>query len=464
MPHQPLSESEALRQAVDSFFRTLGQPVSAVTVAVSGGHDSTALLHALATLRGRAFSLSAAHVNHQLRGAESAEDEASLRRLCATLAIPLEVLDGSLDDRRVRTRGLEAAARELRYRRLRELRKGDHTHWIATAHQADDQAETLLLRLVTGRGPWRMAGIRPVHDGVIRPLLHVNRETVMGYLREQGLDARCDSSNESPRFLRNRIRRDVLPLLRELNPRIVSHLGQTAELEQEREALLGSVVANWSDSFERTATSASVRIDRLPPDPLIRRLLIRAEIRRIDPDERYLDAPALGRLDDIATRGGTIRPSRAIEVSSNGTSFTVRRLAGDAAPADYRITLAPGEVIDVGSHGWSVSAGADVRPVGVTESHAQEIALPAHCGPAIVVRNRRSGDRFKPLGMSEEKKLSDFFIDRKIPRDIRDTLPLVLIDGRIAWIAGVEVSDDFRLGRGESERLVLCAWRVGDDR
>jgi tRNA(Ile)-lysidine synthase len=105
-----------------------------------------------------------------------------------------------------------------------------------------------------------------------------------------------------------------------------------------------------------------------------------------------------------------------------------------------------------------------VPPDEARDVHVQEIAFTATGSGTIVVRNRRRGDRFRPLGMSNEKKLSDFFIDRKIPRDIRDTLPLVLIDGRIAWIAGIEVSDDFRLGRGESERLVLSAWRSGDDR
>jgi tRNA(Ile)-lysidine synthase len=249
-----------------------------------------------------------------------------------------------------------------------------------------------------------------------------------------------------------------------LNPRVVDHLGETAVLEQEREALLSAVVATWSDAFERTENGATADIDRLPPEPMIRRLLVRAEIRRLDPDERYLDVPALGRLDEIIESHGRTRPSRAIELASNGTTLVIRRIASRLPSVDYEFALTRGALVEAGDSGWSVGAGGVAPPDDARNVRVQEIALPDGASHSITVRNRRRGDRFKPLGMPDEKKLSDFFIDRKIARDIRDTLPLVLIDGRIAWIAGTEVSEDFRLGRGESERLVLSAWRSGDDR
>jgi len=172
--------------------------------------------------------------------------------------------------------------------------------------------------------------------------------------------------------------------------------------------------------------------------------------------------PALKRIEDLFARPGRLRPSRAVEIVSDGRLLTVRRVV-ERVTADYEYRLARGETIEIAEAGWLVSAGEtceSVLPTGYT----QTVAVPRGCGDVMVVRNRRSGDRFTPLGMEVEKKLSDFFIDRKIPKYIRDTLPLVLIDGRIAWIAGTEISDDFRLGRGETERLVLCASRLGDDR
>lgn len=451
-----------IQQALAAFFRAMPLPVGRIVVAISGGPDSSVLLHSLLSLHHREFELVAAHVNHRLRGAESDADEAWTRAFCASLGVPLTVVDGSLDDDVVRSRGVEAAAREVRYARLRAIRQHDPLAWIATGHHAADQAETLLLRLATGRGPWRLVGIPPVQDGLIRPLLHVGHDVIEAYLAEHRIDARRDSSNEAPRFLRNRIRNEVLPLLRTINPRVVQHLGETAELEQEREALLASMLEHWAAAFERGPTSASAAIERLPSEPLLRRALLRAEIRRIDPDERYLDVPALRRLEELFERAGRLRPSRKVELVSDGRLLTVRRVTERAAE-DYEYRLQSGGTIEIPSAGWRISVGAPCEG-GSAPSFAQTVALPSGGGDVVVVRNRRRGDRFRPLGMPVEKKLSDFFIDRKIPKDIRDTLPLVLIAGRIAWIAGTEVSDDFRLGRGESERLVLCASRLGDDR
>ncbi|MGK2859661.1 MAG: tRNA lysidine(34) synthetase TilS [Thermoanaerobaculia bacterium] len=462
MARLPRSASDSLHQALSSFLRAHPVPIATVVVAVSGGPDSSALLHALSTLPHRPFELAAAHVNHHLRGAESEADENWTRAFCNSLALPLQIIDGTLDEDRIRTRGIEAAARELRYERLRALRKGDAGAWIATAHHASDQAETLLLRLATGRGPWRLTGIQPVQDGLIRPFLHVDRDVIEAYLAEHRIDARSDSSNDSPRFVRNRIRNELLPVLRSINPRVVRHLGETAELEQEREAVLATVLSHWSAAFERGEASASARIDELPIEPLLRRALLRAEIRRIDPDERYLDVPALKRLEELFEHSARLRPSRKVELVSDGVKITVRRVV-ERLSDDYEYPLVPGETIEIQKAGWRVAAAHETAiPFG--EEFSQTIALPSGVRAPITVRNRRRGDRFRPLGLGFEKKLSDFFIDRKIPQDIRDLLPLVVIDGRIAWIAGTEVSDDFRLGRGDTERLVLCASRLGNDR
>src|SRR3954469_4138913 len=144
----------------------------------------------------------AAHINHHLRGAESDDDEEYVRELCARYDIPLRVADGTLDPNAVRDRGIEAAAREVRHARLREI-AGDAL--IATAHQKNDQAETIVMRLMTGGGIAALRGIHPVRDdGVIRPLLEVTRAEIERFLAERGAAARADSSNADPRFVRNR--------------------------------------------------------------------------------------------------------------------------------------------------------------------------------------------------------------------------------------------------------------------
>ncbi|HYU26935.1 MAG TPA: tRNA lysidine(34) synthetase TilS, partial [Thermoanaerobaculia bacterium] len=176
-----------------------------VVAAVSGGGDSTALVLALGEIDD--VELVAAHVNHHLRGADSDEDEAFVRELCARLGVPLHVEDGTLDAAAVRARGVEAAAREVRHARLHAVRERVGGRWIATAHQKNDQAETVLMRLMTGGGLAALRGIHPVRDdGVIRPLLDVTRAEIDAFLRERGVIARVDASNADQRFLRNRVR------------------------------------------------------------------------------------------------------------------------------------------------------------------------------------------------------------------------------------------------------------------
>src|ERR1041385_6457882 len=156
--------------------------IDRLLVAVSGGPDSTALLVALAELRA---DVGAAHVNHHLRGAESEEDERFVRELCELLRVQLGVVDGTLDPEAIREHGIEAAARDVRHARLHQLREALGMRWIATAHQLDDQAETILMRMMTGSGLAGLRGIHPIRDdGVVRPLLDVTRAEVEQFLSE----------------------------------------------------------------------------------------------------------------------------------------------------------------------------------------------------------------------------------------------------------------------------------------
>ena len=173
-------------------------------VAVSGGPDSTALLLALREID---VPISAAHVNHHLRGAESDGDEQFVRELCARLGVALRVADGSLDPDRIRDHGIEGAARDVRHALLQEIRSEAGATHIATAHHKIDQAETILMLLITGGGLAGLRGIHPVRaDGVIRPLLEVSRVDIETFLAQRRVVPRIDRSNSDPRFLRNRVR------------------------------------------------------------------------------------------------------------------------------------------------------------------------------------------------------------------------------------------------------------------
>ncbi len=244
-----------LTEAIRRFFRTHGLAAQRVVVAVSGGFDSTALLLAMAELRDT-FDVVAAHVNHHLRGEESDGDEAFVRKLCARLELPLHVADGTLDPAAVRERGIEAAAREVRFARLHEIRGAVGAGYVATAHQKNDQAETVLMRLMNGGGPAALRGIHPVRDdGIIRPLLDVRRRDVVTWLEERGIQPRIDRSNSDPRFLRNRVRK----LLSNVPLSAVDNLAQSAAQARAQWRVLERAVEAAEDAEVRETTSGCAR-------------------------------------------------------------------------------------------------------------------------------------------------------------------------------------------------------------
>lgn len=418
--------ASVLADAIRRFFAAHSLAPRRVLVAVSGGFDSTALFLALHELGG--IELVAGHVNHHLRGADSDGDEAFVRDLCARLGIVLRVADGTLADDDVKRVGIEAAARDVRMARLQEIRKATDAGFIATAHQKNDQAETILMRLMTGGGIAALRGIHPVRDdGVIRPLLDVPRAAILAYLAARGVTPRHDRSNDDPRFLRNRVR----AMLAESD---VDNLA----------AVAGQAAAQWR-VLERAIDEAEdvMAIDNetifrsLPDDPWLRQALLLRHIRRLDPLARDVSARDLERIATSTAKRESV--TKSVELIRRGGRIILRRVV-EACP-DFEVEL---------------TTRAHIAEIGVTLSLSRErdgqlIALPRGAEPRFIVRNRRRGDRFHPLGMPEEIKLKDFLINRKVPAEARDRLPLVVWNGEIVWVAGVEVSERFKVGGGEGD-------------
>jgi tRNA(Ile)-lysidine synthase len=411
---------EALRRFFDA------HPIDGpLVVAVSGGVDSTALLIALHELG--SVELIAAHVNHHLRGAESDGDEAFVRDLCARLGVPLRVLDGTLDAQAVRHRGIEAAAREARYARLREI-GAPH---VATAHQKNDQAETILMRLMTGGGLAALRGIHPVRaDGVIRPLLEVTRAEIERFLGECGVVARADSSNDDPRFPRNRVR----AFLRDA-PEAVENIAAVAAQAQQAWGVLERAVDAAEDV---QITEDSTWFYSMPEDAWLRQALLHRHIARLDPDARDVDVVRLAEQLPSIKR---VSVSKNLELLRDQV-LILQRVHERAAPFEAELTPEkPAEI-----------PGAIVRIDRRPTANGQRIQLPKGAEPRFTVRNRRFGDRFQPLGFPHEKKLKAFLIDRKIAARVRDSIPLLVWNGAIVWVAGVEVSEKFKITEGEGDR------------
>jgi tRNA(Ile)-lysidine synthase len=405
-----------------------------VVAAVSGGGDSTALLLALAEVGG--IELVAAHVNHHLRGADSDADEAFVRGLCARLGVPLHVEDGALDPAAVRARGVEAAAREVRHARLHEIRERIGARWIATAHQKNDQAETVLMRLMTGGGLAALRGIHPVRDdGVVRPLLEATRAELDAFLRERSVTARVDQSNADPRFLRNRVRA-FLP------ESAVENLAAVAAQARAQWRVLERAI----DEADRSIASDGETIFRaLPDDDWLKQAILHKHIRRLDPHARDVGAADLQRLARELDSVKRVSVTKQLELVRRGGDVVLRNIPQPT----------PEFEIDLTSQAYIPEIATRVRvtrtdgaPLRSAQSQAFE--LPPGAQPRFTVRNRRVGDRFHPLGLAADKKLKDFLIDRKIAADVRDRIPLLLWNGAIVWVAGVEVSERFRVtGAGD---------------
>jgi len=412
-----------------------------IVAAVSGGVDSTTLLVAFVEMGSVQFT--AAHVNHHLRGAESDDDEAYVRKLCARYDIPLRVADGTLDPEAVKHRGIEAAARDVRHARLREI-AGEAL--IATAHQKNDQAETVMMRLMTGGGIAALRGIHPARaDGVIRPMLDVTRAEIEQFLKERNITPRFDRSNADPRFLRNRVR----AMLREFDPSVIDNLAAVADQSRQQWPVLERAIDAGEDVI---ATDAETRFRSMPDDPWIRQALLLRHIRRLDPEARDVSAADLERLGRATERTSV---TKSLELLRENEQIVLRRR--EKTTPQFEIE------IDADTEVYIPEIETIVRIDRATnKGNNQRIQLPNGANPHFTIRNRRDGDRFRPLGMAHDKKLKDFLIDRKIAATSRDRIPLLLWNDTIVWVAGVEVSELFKV-TGQTADLYEVAIEQTDE-
>ena len=371
-------------------------PGDCVICAVSGGADSVALLFAFYLLKDKLnIQLEAAHFNHHLRGEESDRDEAFVREFCDRYDIPLHCSGGEILPGK---KGLEAAARDARYGFLRQL-----SGKIATAHTADDNAETILMHLIRGTGLKGLGGITPVHGNVIRPMLRVTRQDVEAFLEEWCLSHIEDSSNAADTFLRNRVRHHVMPLLTAENPQIAENLSQMAlRLRLDEEFL--------SQQIDSTALPTVESLKNMPK--ALRSRTVEAFLKRSgvkEPEDAHIAmAEALVFSDKPSAKasfpGGVIiaRNYDRLEalVATEGLEETRLPCPGQLELSGFRIFCAPAEEDLDGPDAFTV------YPAG-----------------EISVRSRKRGDSIRRSGGS--KSLKKLFIDRKIPASRRNRIPVV---------------------------------------
>jgi len=447
--------------------------------AVSGGPDSVCLLHILVNLKEElGIRLHVAHLNHQLRGADSEADARYVSDLAHRLGVPVTVEQRDVKAYHARQHcSLEEAAREVRYSFLAQVAKTIGASRVAVGHTIDDHIETILMHLIRGTGTRGLRGLQPsswwqsLGDSltVIRPLLEVSRQETVGYCHQHQLMPRIDVSNLSLSPLRNRIRHQLLPLLQSYNPQVTQALLRTARIAGDDLAFLDGAGARlWGELVRREGDT--IILDKkgfLELHPALKRHLLRASIEKL-----------LGNLMDIETRhieeimDALTKPAGKRINLPGGLIFSVeydKYLIGQdlAALSPFPIlegefalkvpgeTRLPGWRIEASVVDPSVVKGNGIKGMGLINKDFTAYFDMGRAGDKLLVRSRKPGDKFQPLGMSQLKKLNEFMIDAKIPHSWRGRIPIVCSPEHILWVVGWRIDDRVKVTEGTKQVLRL---------
>jgi tRNA(Ile)-lysidine synthase len=440
---------------------TLLEPGQRVVAAVSGGADSTALLHALVTL---GHPVEAAHFDHHTRQGESARDAEFVRDMAAELGVPFHA--GGADvaaDAREAGRSFEDQARRARYAFLRGVAEKTGCNAVALGHHRDDQAETVLLRLLRGTAGRGLAGMLPVRmEGnlrIVRPLLDCTHGELCHWLRKRGIAWREDATNADPDHARrNRVRHELLPALaREFNPCIHDALASLAHAQRFDNALLEELLDR---ECARLGLAPDIREEISIPlllsmHPALRRRWWVRQFERvgakpawahINAADHHLTGAKVGERMDLGRGVFLYRGRGTVSFAGSKTEEraedAVLAVPGETAALDrmFRVTVTPAAALPPG--GARVWCNA-----------TRQVFDAARIPGVLRVRTRRPGDRFRPLGMNGTRKLQDYFVDRGVPQPLRDKVPLVTADDAILWVVGHAPSADAAV-TAETEQLL----------
>jgi len=454
----------------------LVQPGETVLAACSGGPDSTALLHLLLELgRDIPFSLAVAHFNHRLRP-QAAADERFVRDAALKLDLPFYAGRG---DVRAASRklgiGIEEAGRRLRYEFLERAAAEAGAAKIATGHTLNDQAETVLMRLLRGTGPSGLAGIPAVRDGsIIRPLLGLSRGEILAYLHDRQLAWRTDSSNRDERILRNKIRRKLIPYLeKDFSPAVVRSLARLASIsrdeddfleEKARSAASKAMAKKGQELFLDAKTLTRLH-------PALARRVVRLFLRSLKGDLLDISFDDVEAIRGMAP-GGELPISKALILERRqnrlgrrkGAVSSVRyaclwdgrgRLPVPEAGRTYsgRFVKAPAVRSLVGS----VSMAGTRRKHRFPDDAAGCFLDAARLEFPLLVRNRRPGDRYRPLGAPGGKKLKEIFRAKGVAEEERDRRPVFVSGGEVVWVQGLPAAENHKITFRTQKALAISA-------
>jgi tRNA(Ile)-lysidine synthase len=478
-PFSTPSDPKTLQATVEQTLATHSMlvPGDRVLVGVSGGPDSMALLHLLDRMAPKLkINVGVAHLNHCLRGASAQKDADLVQQAATTLARPCHM--GRANVFKVKRHlglSVEMAARRVRYAFFKKVMADQDYQKLALGHHMDDNAEQILMALARGTGPRGLAGIAPVRDRrIIRPLINVSRSQIEAYVQSEGITCVSDASNEDTRFMRNRIRKQLLPMLAaSYNPRIKEHLNQLACVMRMEETWLEGVVAKQYEKMlmDREHGRITLSLDRLRQShPALARRLVRMALRNLTGTLQRIGYDHILAVCRLLTGNGGEKACHlpgGIRVVRSGKQLILLLVGGrsrriDDASIQLHATiyarvdkLFPAEIA-VESMGFglrfSPCRARDLPRWAKADRNWAYFDL-ERITPPLTVRSAVRGDRFTPLGSPGSQKLKKFFIDQKIPREDRPRIP-VLADSRgIVWLIGQRIDDRVKVTSETSQIL-----------
>jgi len=432
-------------------------PGDTVIVGVSGGADSVGLLYILTELKEYELKLIVSHLNHRIRPLEAKRDAEFVERIAKGLGLTFELKEvDALEFKKRSKLSLEEAGRILRYEFFKEALDKYHAQRVATAHTQDDQAETVLMRLIKGSGPLGLSGIPPLSEGyIIRPLIETPRSEIESYLKSRGINWVEDSTNRARVFLRNRIRHDLIPELEKYNPRIKETLARAANIFRvEEEFIKNEAEKAFKYVFDRENDELLGKLSRYRIMPEgIRLAVLRIAIEKLKGNLRRVSSNHIFSADELLASqnpSGEVSLPDQIVVAKGYDLFLIARRPRLKPEFSYRVPS---------TGRWNfphVEIEAEITEVeSFDEDRFTAFFEPESVGFPIEIRNLLPGDRFIPLGMRTRKKVKDFFIDEKIPRFLRNRIPIFLSKGEIMWIGGMRIDDRFKVRRKEALKIRL---------
>lgn len=436
-----------------------------VLVALSGGPDSVCLLHILHILKDEFnITLGAIHINHLLRGEEAYNDEQYVLDLCKSLEVECYIKRIDINDiAKEKNISLEMAGREERYRAFQEIKNQHGYDKIAVAHNANDQAETILMRIMRGTGLEGLVGIRCKREGgIIRPILCLDRDSIEKYCYETKLVARIDKSNFERVYSRNKVRLDILPYMKEnFNEDIIHTLNRMALLLQSDNEYMEMQADKAYKKYclmEKDSVRILKKIFAVEKEAIVTRVIKKA-FKEISKSHQNFEMKHLYDVIDLNGRdtGKRINLTNSVVVE-NSYEHIIFKINQNKELCEKKYELdifkcnIPTEV-DYDKYIVSFDIFDLKNKIEFDNNDLIKYFDYDNIEEKVTIRHRKDGDRIKPLGMKGSKKLKDIFINLKIPREERDIVPILSFDSRVAWIVGYKTSEEFKITKDTTKIL-----------